>query len=41
MRELVSDAARRKALGDIGRRLVDGQGASRVCDEVFRLARGV
>jgi UDP-2,4-diacetamido-2,4,6-trideoxy-beta-L-altropyranose hydrolase len=38
LRELIPDEARRGALSDIGRRLVDGEGASRVCGEIFRLA---
>jgi UDP-2,4-diacetamido-2,4,6-trideoxy-beta-L-altropyranose hydrolase len=38
LRKLVPDAPRRGALSDIGRRLVDSEGASRVCSEVFRLA---
>lgn len=40
MRELIPDAARRQLLSDTGRRLVDGQGASRVCREILELARG-
>jgi UDP-2,4-diacetamido-2,4,6-trideoxy-beta-L-altropyranose hydrolase len=40
IRELIPDAARRQMLSDTGRRLVDGQGASRVCREILGLARG-
>jgi UDP-2,4-diacetamido-2,4,6-trideoxy-beta-L-altropyranose hydrolase len=39
LRQLIPDALRRRQLADTGRRLVDGQGASRVCDEVRRLVR--
>lgn len=37
--ELIPDAARRQMLSDTGRRLVDGQGATRVCREMLVLAR--
>lgn len=40
MRELIPDTARRQMLSETGRRLVDGQGASRVCREILGLARG-
>jgi len=38
LRKLMPDAARRGALSDTGRRLVDGGGAPRVAAEIFKLA---
>lgn len=38
LRDLMNDAARRQALSATGQRLVDGEGAPRVCAEILQLA---
>jgi spore coat polysaccharide biosynthesis predicted glycosyltransferase SpsG len=37
LNRILPDAAQRGTLSDVGRQLVDGKGAARVCAEIFRL----